>query len=533
MVEKEKTEYFNDYIFFRSKKILLSDIRHLTLDECLANADASKALSKIYGICITRGRYAGWLEHYQIKLNDEQKKIRKEKRNEAYRQACLKKYGTVNGFQAEAVKEKIAETKQKRYKDPRYNNPEKNKKTCMERYHVPSASCTPEVRNKVEATCLKKFGAKAPAQNPEVLQKMKDTCMERFGKDNYWKSDSFLKPRQEEYFTTHPELTSLYKEIYQDKDKIKAVVESFDDQTVDGIGKKFGLTAKMVWSTFAKLGLTDLIKRDWHRSSYEKELVDFIGKDLCITNDQQILAPQELDIYIPSKKLGIEFNGTYWHSSLNKPKKYHFNKAKLAEEKGIRLIQIWEYEWKNPKQKEKIKMMLNAALGRISEKIYARQCEVKRITNNEATALNNKVHLQGHRNAQVTYGLFYQNRLVQLMSFSHNKKYEWEIIRGCPGSNCCIIGGVEKLFTHFVKDYAPREVFSYCDFNKFDGRSYSAIGMKFIGYTGPDMKWLLRDGQVVNRQPEKHRELKGQAIAQLWGAGSKKYLWQNTNNRIK
>ena len=112
MVEKEKTEYFNDYIFFRSKKILLSDIRHLTLDECLANIDASKALSKIYGICITRGRYAGWLEHYQIKLNDEQKKIRKEKRNEAYRQTCLIKYGTVNGFQAEADKEKIAETKQ-------------------------------------------------------------------------------------------------------------------------------------------------------------------------------------------------------------------------------------------------------------------------------------------------------------------------------------------------------------------------------------------------------------------------------------
>ena len=128
MVEKEKTEYFNDYIFFRNKKILLSDIRHLTIDECLTNTDASKALSKIYGICITRGRYAGWLEHYQIKLNDEQKKIRKEKRNEAYRQACLKKYGTVNGFQAEAVKEKIAETKQKRYKDPRYNNPEKIKR---------------------------------------------------------------------------------------------------------------------------------------------------------------------------------------------------------------------------------------------------------------------------------------------------------------------------------------------------------------------------------------------------------------------
>ena len=29
-------------------------------------------------------------------------------------------------------------------------------------------------------------------------------------------------------------------------------------------------------------------------------------------------------------------------------------------------------------------------------------------------------------------------------------------------------------------------IFSYCDFNKFDGHGYEAIGMKYIGNTGPD-----------------------------------------------
>ena len=33
-----------------------------------------------------------------------------------------------------------------------------------------------------------------------------------------------------------------------------------------------------------------------------------------------------------------------------------------------------------------------------------------------------------------------------------------------------------KLFTKFIKDYNPDMVFSYCDFNKFDGKSYN------IGY---------------------------------------------------
>jgi hypothetical protein len=143
----------------------------------------------------------------------------------------------------------------------------------------------------------------------------------------------------------------------------------------------------------------------------------------------------------------------------------------------------------------KIKMMLDLALGRIQNRVYARQCKVRKISNAEAKALNEDVHLQGHRNAQVTYGLFYHEKLVQLMSFSKTKynrnldgENEWEIIRGCPGSNNLVVGGVSRLFKHFIEEYRPSKVFSYCDFNKFNGRSYEELGMEFIGYTGPDMK---------------------------------------------
>lgn len=49
--------------------------------------------------------------------------------------------------------------------------------------------------------------------------------------------------------------------------------------------------------------------------------------------------------------------------------------------------------------------------------------------------------------------------------------------------------------------------------------------MKFIGYTGPDMKWVINDFRtVINRCPSKHTELKAIANAQIFGAGSKKYL---------
>ena len=138
--------------------------------------------------------------------------------------------------------------------------------------------------------------------------------------------------------------------------------------------------------------------------------------------------------------------------------------------------------------------MLKLFIGKIDNKIYARNCEIKQITNKEAKPFNETNHLQGHRNAQVTYGLFYEGKLVQLMSFSKTKYNrnlknddEWEIIRGCPGSLNLVVGGVSKLFSHFVRDYNPSKVFSYCDFNKFSGISYEKLGMKFIGYTSPDM----------------------------------------------
>ena len=274
-------------------------------------------------------------------------------------------------------------------------------------------------------------------------------------------------------------------------------------------------------------------------SNKEHDLVKYIKsiyKGNVFTNVKNVIKDKdgfyELDVYIPDKNLAIEFNGTFWHCNLNKSKNYHFNKSYLCEQLGIRLIHIFEYEWDNPMIQEKIKLMLNIALDHISHKIYARQCKVMQISNKEAKELNNKIHLQGHRNAQVTYGLFYNNELVQLMSFSRTRynrnlkeSNSWEIIRGCPGSNNVVIGGVSKLFSHFVKDYNPSQIFSYCDFNKFNGVSYEKLGMKFIGYTSPDMKWVLKDRSVHNRLPSKHKEFSENSFAKIYGAGSKKYLW--------
>lgn len=80
----------------------------------------------------------------------------------------------------------------------------------------------------------------------------------------------------------------------------------------------------------------------------EKELCKYIKSiydNVIIENSRNIISPLELDIFLPDIKLAIEFNGMYWHSL--RPDGYHDKKIELCNKKGIKLIYVWEDEWKS------------------------------------------------------------------------------------------------------------------------------------------------------------------------------------------
>lgn len=423
------------------------------------------------------------------------------------------KYGVDNVFQLESTKEKITKTKIARYNDAKYTNKEQAKQTFLEKYGATSFLGSDLGKEAIKNYSKQAYGTDYAFQSLDWQNSVKQKS-QKTRENNKYNLKNY---------------SQLYLDVYQNKEALSNLIK---DKTIYEIANILNIDRNQAYYLVTKNNLLDIVKKDYvAHSHYEFELIEFIGEDLCTLGDRTVLKGKEIDIYIPTKNIGIEFNGTRWHSTeINPDKKYHFNKSIEAEKAGIRLIHIWEYEWEDPIQREKIKLMLNIALGRNKDKIYARNCVVRQITNTEAKQVNEKYHLQGHRNARVTYGLFYKDELVQIMSFSpskYNKNLqdnEWEIIRGCPGSNNIVVGGVSKLLKHFIRDYKPSSIFSYCDFNKFDGKSYIKAGMSFIGYTGPDMKWVLSDYTVVNRQPKKHAELKKQAIAQIFGAGSKKFV---------
>lgn len=376
------------------------------------------------------------------------------------------------------------------------------------------------VRKKVEETNLNKFGVKCVFQSDEIKNKIKKTNLKKIGAEN----------------VATVSLSKRAQNILKNKENFKKYLAKHEDNTTFSISQDLecGLSTVVVYLN--QYDLWDYI--NYKNTLPEKWVFKILDENgIAHQKTKKIISPLEIDAYCKDYNIGCEVNGDYWHSSKKKKKNYHFDKSLMAQEKGVRLIHIWEHEWKDERKRKIIKSLLEIAFGKVKNRIYARNCEIREIPNIEAKPFNEQNHLQGHRNAQVTYGLFYNNELVQLMSFSktkYNKNLQnensWEIIRGCPGSNNIVVGGVSKLFKHFIKEHDPDHIFSYCDFNKFDGKGYEAIGMRFVGYTGPDMKWLMPNGDVIERQPSKHKELKEKAIAQLWGAGSKKYLWTKQDN---
>lgn len=255
----------------------------------------------------------------------------------------------------------------------------------------------------------------------------------------------------------------------------------------------------------------------------------------------------EIDIYIPEKKIGIEYNGIYFHSMNGKKKdrmtkSYHYNKSKWAKDNDIELIHIWEDQWIN--QKDIVKDIIKSRLGVVDENpIFARKCKIKEISPKEYKQFCIKNHIQGYKKATIKLGLFYNDELVQIASFnkvtnmgkasSKNTEYDFEWVRGCCASNNKVIGGTTKLYKHFIKTYKPNKVLCYADWNLFNGRGYRECGFELNGYTGPDKFYVTNDHKYtrVNRNPHKYKELMDLVSKEkLWlcyGAGSQRFIWTN------
>ena len=395
----------------------------------------------------------------------------------------LKNYNVENPFQSQEIKEKIRKTNFEKYGVEYCSQSEKIKEkiksTNNELYGKDWFVCTKEFEEKYKQTSIEKYGFETPMKNPEIKLKQRKHFLE----NHYDSNISNLKQKEIICLTS--------KEEYP-----LSLVHSYQCQLCGTIFESPYTNSQKVCCPNCKDNRLVSIT--------EKDLLKFVQSIYfgeIIENNRTILNGKELDIYIPEKKLAIEFNGNYWHSTINKNKHYHQGKSLACREQRIRLIHIFEYEWIN--KQEICKSIIKSALGIYDEIIYARNCIIREIDSITYRNFLDKNHLQGSVNSSIRYGLYYQNELLAVIGFGKSRfeSGEIELHRFCCKLNYHIPGAFFKL----IKNSNISNFITYVDLAHFSSEGYKKLGFKEISVTEPNYKWVKGDTALNRFSTRKHK----------------------------
>lgn len=253
----------------------------------------------------------------------------------------------------------------------------------------------------------------------------------------------------------------------------------------------------------------------------EKEIVSYIkgiyNKEI-LENTFKIIPPKELDIYIPEKKLAIEYCGLYYHSvkcfGYEKAKVYQRHKYEECLKKGITLLTIFEDEWvfKEDICKSRIKNYFG-----MSEKIFARDLNLEIISKEKAKEFFNNSHLQGYGNSKIIFGLIKENKIYCALSLSeitrkHTIKQKTiEIKRFANALGFHVVGGFSKLLKYaeeWAKDKKYINIRTHCDLRWGIGNVYAKNGFNLIFESKHTPHYFIKLDRFRNMSLRKTKEEK-------------------------
>lgn len=281
-----------------------------------------------------------------------------------------------------------------------------------------------------------------------------------------------------------------------------------------------------------------------HHSKLQSEVFEYI-KEIANyeieENYRKIIFPYETDVYCSKEGIGIEFAGLWWHNEFYKSRSYHKNKLKKFRKINKILITIFEDEWRE--RKVQIKGLLKSLFKKNSIKIYARKTEIKKVNKKDSDDFLEKYHIQGTANHIISYGLFYKNELIGLITGSiHHRKCEEKVLvlnRMVFKHDISIAGGASKLLKKlmsFAKENGYRKIISWSDNRWSEGNVYKKIGFNLKAEYPPDYSYVLKEKRYSKQSLTKKVLKKKGAIGntekemalslgyrRIWDCGKKKW----------
>lgn len=191
------------------------------------------------------------------------------------------------------------------------------------------------------------------------------------------------------------------------------------------------------------------------------------------------------------------------------------------------------------------------------ERIHARDCTIRECTKDQKRDLLNTNHVQGNDNAPLSYGAYYNDALVAVMTFSpprvalgqkdktKDKTGVWELSRFCTDVNYRIPGIASKLLTHFKRNHQWKEIYSYADKRWSVGNMYHQLGFELAADNPPDYfyvidgirkhRWNYRKDILKNTLPNydasltEYQNMVNHGFWRVWDCGTLKFTMTATS----
>ena len=413
-------------------------------------------------------------------------------------QTCMETYGVDHHLKSDVVKKKRQATVQAVYDvDNVFQSDEikeKSRQTLLRDYGVENPSQSPEIQARRARNMLEKYGVDHTSKLPETKKKVRQTNMEKF--DREWFTQQHIASNK---------IAEWYQFISNSRDFISSKYNTAP--TIYELSRYFNVDPTTVDLYLSKNDSNDCIRRS--HSRMEEDVCDFLKSVIpdirIVLNCRSVIKPLEVDIYLPDYNFAIECNPTCTHNSTvglfnddPVPYNYHQKKTDMSDGAGVFLLHLFGSEWAY--KRPILESMIRNVLKCNPIKIPARKCEVREISAIESVDFLNQNHRQGSVNAPTRLGLFYNDKLVSVMTFGKMRltvgtgKEDlsecWELSRFCSLLNTTVIGGADKLFKYFVSHYQPAKIRSFSDRAHTRGTLYTKLGFNEIRRSAPNYVWV-------------------------------------------
>lgn len=432
---------------------------------------------------------------------------------------------------------------------------EKRKNTFEEKYGSLEEAYQQQLKTR-ENTCLEKYGTKFAPNNQE---KMKQSCLEKYGVEFYSQSDEFkrttsekakikremkywenldLRPHElkqadtniEKFGVKTPLMLDSVKQTTKLKNKVNyykrlikylpslnlEMIDDFETYSTNEYSKyrcticgtEFRTNSFSIYKVRCP-NCNKIKARSQHQDNISK-WIESLGFEVE-NNKFSILKTKELDIYVPEKKLAIEYDGLYWHSNrfIIDPKT-HLYKTLECKEKGIQLLHIYEDEWME--KTEIVKGIIKSKLDVFEKIINTSECTLKEVSENEYKEFLKENYIYGYRQAAIKLGLYKENELVFCVGIENE-----EIVVICSKLDVKIVDGLKPI----IEKYEFKKLYMYIDL-RFEN-DFKQLGFKRVSQLAPDYFFIVNKERLT-RNEFQERQLNESEYDKIFDCGKIKMV---------